>query len=89
MPPPSTATVLPCPEFGAAAIDFHCSPRMGINPSHCIALKAALYPPICPTRARKSRLVKPMQGLLELGFDFFISAQNSKHPCGVTIAYTL
>jgi hypothetical protein len=34
---------------------------MGIKPNDCMVAKAALYPPACPTRLKKSRLVIPIE----------------------------
>jgi hypothetical protein len=33
---------------------------MGSKPRDCIMVKAALYPPACPTLIRKSRLLNPI-----------------------------
>jgi hypothetical protein len=48
------------PEPGLNSTVGAADAAMGSKPKDCIMVKAALYPPTCPTLIRKSRLLKPI-----------------------------
>ena len=60
MPPPRMTTLVPLPEPAGCSTVAAADAVMGSKPRDCIMVKAALYPPACPTLIRKSRLLNPI-----------------------------
>src|SRR5438874_13790465 len=58
MPPPRMTILIPLPVPGATASGSATAARAGSRPRDCIATKAALNPPACPTRVINSRREK-------------------------------
>ncbi len=86
MPPPRMTTLVPLPEPAGCSTVAAADAVMGSKPRDCIMVKAALYPPACPTLVRKSRLVNPISSPLSTSpiFD-----RDSGHVNGVVLSSPL